>query len=227
MKAMLLAAGLGKRLRPITEHTPKPLLQAGERTLIEHHIANLVALGVTDLVVNLHHLGEKIESTLGDGSAYGARIKYSYEKDILETGGGIKNALPLLSDELSDEPFLIISADTYFSIDQQLLDHELAARSLGCLLMVENPPHHGTGDYAIGDHGILHLGPDTMTYAGAGLIKPDLVNSVSEDVFPLRDVFVSAIHAGQLEGAIHRGYWCDVGTRQRYDELLHHIAATK
>ena len=131
MKAMLLAAGLGKRLRPITDTTPKPLLEVRGKSLIEHHLERLQIAGIQDVVINLHHLGDQIKTRLGDGRQFGVNIRYSFETELLETGGGIKKALPLLG----DSPFLVISADTYLDFDLGRLPKALPTGMLGLLVM--------------------------------------------------------------------------------------------
>ena len=215
MKAMLLAAGLGKRLRPITDTTPKPMLEVGGKPLIEHHLERLRAGGIQDVVINLHHLGDQIHSRLGDGAQLGINISYSIETELLETGGGIKKALPMLG----DSPFLVASADTYLDFDLGRLPKELPAGMLGLLVMTNNPPHHPEGDYSPGDNSILRLDGDLLTYTGTGMLHPDLVRDVPDSVFMLRKVFDDAVRVGKLLGIEHDGYWCDVGTESRLRQL--------
>ena len=215
MKAMLLAAGLGKRLKPITDNLPKPLIEVAGRTLIEHHIARLKAAGFEDIVVNLHHLGDQIKARLGDGSSSGVNIRYSVETELLETGGGVKKALPMLG----DSPFLVISADTYLEFDLSRLRKDLPDGMLGLLLMTNNPPHHLKGDYALGDNGMLRPEGKLLTYTGTGILHPDLVRDVSWPMFTLKAVFDEAIRHKKILGLKHKGYWCDVGTESRLTEV--------
>jgi MurNAc alpha-1-phosphate uridylyltransferase len=215
MKAMLLAAGLGKRLRPITDTTPKPLLEVGGKSLIEHQLERLKEAGIQDVVINLHHLGDQIQSRLGDGAGLGINIIYSIEPELLETGGGIKKALPMLG----DSPFLVTSADTYLDFDLDRFPKELPSGMLGLLVMTNNPQHHSDGDYALGDNSLLQMDGDKLTYTGTGMLHPDLLRDVPDSVFMLRRVFDEAVRAGRFLGLEHDGYWCDVGTENRLTEL--------
>ncbi len=215
MKAMLLAAGLGKRLSPITDTTPKPLLEVGGKSLIEHQLERLRDAGIQDVVINLHHLGDQIQSRLGDGASLGINISYSIEGELLETGGGIKKALPMLG----DSPFLVISADTYTDFDLDRLPKGLPSGMLGLLVMTSNPEHHPEGDYALDENSILHLDGDKLTYTGIGMLHPDLVRDVPDSVFMLRKVFDEAVRAGGVLGIEHEGCWCDVGTKNRLRQL--------
>lgn len=222
MKAMVLAAGLGSRLRPLTLETPKPLIEAGGRPLVEFQLEKLRDAGIEEVVINLHHLGEKIEQTLGNGSRFGLRITYSIESELLETGGGIRNALPLLG----EEPFLCISGDTYSEFDLNLLPETLPDDCQGLMVMTHNPSHHEAGDFRLLDDGTLRLaepGDATVTYTGIAMFSPRLVSDQAEAAFPLRQVFDSAIAAGTMRGLFFDGYWCDVGTIERLDELRHHL----
>jgi len=222
LKAMVLAAGLGKRLRPLTLETPKPLLEAGGRPLVEFQLKKLSDAGIKDVVINLYHLGEKIEQTLGDGSRFGLRITYSIEQELLETGGGIRNALSLLD----DEPFVCISGDTYSEFDLGLLPESLPDGCDGLMVMTRNPSHHEAGDFRLSNDGILSLagpGDETVTYTGIAIFSPGLVRDETETAFPLRQVFDKAIAAGRMRGLFFDGYWCDVGTTERLDELRHHL----
>ncbi len=215
MKAILLAAGRGERLRPLTDTTPKPLLDIGGTTLIEHQLGKLVQAGISEVVINLRHLGNLIQSKLGDGRAYGIKIVYSVETQRLETGGGIKNALS----KLGDEPFLVVSADTYTDYDYSLLISGLPDLSLGLLLMTDNPVHHLEGDFAIDADGVLQLEGEKYTYTGIGVLTPALVRNLPEHSFKLRKVLDQAISDHRLHGILHTGYWCDVGTVERLQAL--------
>ncbi|MBT5154393.1 MAG: nucleotidyltransferase family protein [Gammaproteobacteria bacterium] len=211
MKAMLLAAGLGKRLMPITNTTPKPMLEVAGKPLIEHHLERLRKAGIEEVIINVHHLGGQIQEKLGDGTRLGVKIQYSVEAQLLETGGGIKKALPMLG----DSPFLVASADTYLDFDLGRLPNKLPSGMLGLLVMTNNPEHHPEGDYASGDNSILQLDGDLLTYTGTGILHPDLVRDVPKTVFMLRQVFDDAVRGGKFLGIEHDGYWCDVGTESR------------
>ena len=214
MKAMLLAAGLGKRLKPFTDRLPKPLLKAGPVTLIEHHLNRLRLAGFHDVVINLHYLGPLIEEHIGDGLELGMRIHYSREPKLLDTGGGVKAALELLG----NEPFAVISSDVYIEMDYSTLPIKLPKSSLGHLVMVPNPEHHKEGDFCLQEGSLLH-GVDKMTYSGISVLSPELLRSVELTTFKLRQVFEVAIAARRLHGEAFHGYWCDVGTAERYQDL--------
>ncbi len=220
MKAMLLAAGFGKRLRPLTLSTPKPLLPVADRPLIFYQIENLIAAGVTELVVNLHYLGDQIEQAIVKAD-FDIDVTFSRESVILETGGGIKSALPLLG----QQPFICVSADTYIDYDFTQLPDTLPSGCLGAMLMTANPQHHPVGDFVLDDAGWLHLadGRPTLTYTGVAVFSPALVSAVSAAAFPLREVFDTTIGAGQMMGLRHQGYWCDVGTPDRLAALRAHV----
>lgn len=217
MKAMILAAGRGERMRPLTEHTPKPLLRAGGKALIEHQLDSLATAGVSEVVINLAYLGEQIPAALGDGHAYGLRIVYSREGDIpLETGGGIQHALPLLG----AEPFLVINGDVWTDYPLQCLcPPGLSPMGLAHLVLVNNPPHHPQGDFALSG-GSLHLDGDTcLTYSGIGVYRPELFAGVRPGAFPLAPLLREAMRAGQVSGEHYQGAWMDIGTPARLREL--------
>ncbi|WP_428825873.1 N-acetylmuramate alpha-1-phosphate uridylyltransferase MurU [Azonexus sp. IMCC34842] len=216
MKAFILAAGRGERMRPLTDHTPKPLLQAGGKPLIVWHLERLAAAGFREIVINHAHLGEQIEAALGDGSAWGLSIRYSPEPPgALETAGGIANALPLLG----DAPFLVVNGDIYcdwdFTRASQLINRPAH------LLMVANPAHHSGGDFALdGERVVFAQGEQTLTYAGIAVFSPAFFADVPRGtVMKLRPLLDAAIAAGTLSGERHAGRWVDVGTPQRLAEL--------
>ncbi len=215
MKAMLLAAGLGTRMRPLTDHTPKPLLPVAGRPLIEHHLLRLKAAGFTEIVINHAWLGEQIEAALGDGSRLGLSIRYSPEgMPPLETGGGILRALPLLG----DAPFLIISSDIW--IDHPLSPLRERAIDLAHLVLVDNPPHHPGGDFALAADGrVTEAGEERrLTYSGLAVLHPRLFDGCEPGVFPLRPLLAKAMAAGAVSGERHGGQWLDVGTPERLRE---------
>lgn len=230
MKAMILAAGRGERLRPLTDTTPKPLLMAGGRALIAWHLQALARAGWHEVVINHAHLGEQIEAALGDGSEFGLHIVYSPEPGgALETAGGIANALPLLG----DEPFLVVNGDIWCDWDlsrarriASTLDRERAH-----LLLVDNPPHHPGGDFSL-DGQVVRAATGnrtgTLTYAGIGVFPPNFFATVAAGVkMKLRPLLDAAIARGTLTGERHGGRWVDVGTRERLAELDMELAPSR
>ncbi|MFC3337657.1 N-acetylmuramate alpha-1-phosphate uridylyltransferase MurU [Paracandidimonas soli] len=232
MRAMILAAGRGERMRPLTDHTPKPLLAVGGKPLIVWHIEKLVAAGLRDIIVNHAWLGEKIEAALGDGAAFGARISYSAESPGgLETAGGIAKALPFFQ----DEPFLVINGDIW--TDWQPSQALSAAQRMRddsnidmWLWMTNNPPHHPEGDFALDDAGILHprgqAQGQALTFTGIGIYRPGLFRALPPDTsVPLRPLMLHAMQTRSARGALHDGAWTDVGTPQRLETLDRQLAA--
>ncbi|MDP3537534.1 MAG: nucleotidyltransferase family protein [Azonexus sp.] len=215
MKAFILAAGRGERMRPLTDHTPKPLLIAGGKPLIAWHLERLAAAGFRDIVINHAHLGSLIEQTLGDGSQWGLRIQYSPEPPgALETAGGIATALPLLG----DEPFLVVNGDVYCDVDFGRFLGLTAA--FAHLVMVENPAHHTGGDFSLDGQRVIYANGVTVTYAGIGVFSPSFFAGVQPGtVMKLRPLLDAAIAAGTLTGERFAGRWVDVGTPQRLAEL--------
>ncbi len=220
MKAFILAAGRGERMRPLTDHTPKPLLMAGGKALIVWHLERLAAAGFKEIIINHAHLGEQIEAALGDGSTWGLRIQYSPEPPgALETAGGIANALPLLG----DAPFLLVNGDVYCDVDFGLFSVYTVALAppQAHLLMVNNPAHHSGGDFSLDGEQVIYAdGEQTLTYAGIGIFSPTLFTDIKPgSVMKLRPLLDAAIAAGMLTGERHAGRWVDVGTPQRLAEL--------
>lgn len=216
MKAMILAAGRGERMRPLTDHTPKPLLPAGGKPLIAWHLERLAAAGFGDIVVNHAHLGAQIEAALGDGSRWGLAIRYSPEPPgALETAGGIANALPLLG----DEPFLVVNGDIFCDWDF-CRARDLSQRGAH-LVMVANPSHHAGGDFGLeGDRVRFADAGQTYTYAGIGVFSPAFFAAVPRgQPLKLRPLLDAAIAAGNLTGERHGGRWVDVGTPERLAQL--------
>lgn len=219
MKAMILAAGRGERMRPLTDHTPKPLLQAGGKPLIVWHIERLVRAGIADLVINHAHLGLQIEQALGDGSRFGARIRYSDEGTALETAGGIAFALHLLG----DQPFAVVNGDIWCDYDFARMP-ALAAQMQRSqdnlhLVLVDNPEHHPNGDFGLHGARVTDTAP-RLTFSGIGLYRPELFAHIARGTrAPLAPLLREQIAAGKAGGEHHRGLWIDVGTPQRLDEL--------
>jgi MurNAc alpha-1-phosphate uridylyltransferase len=219
MKAMLLAAGRGERLRPLTDRIPKALVEAGGKPLIAWHLERLAAAGCREAVVNVSHLGEQIVERIGDGRRFGLRIAYSREAEPLETAGGIAQALPLLS----RDPFLLVNADVYCEVDfAPLLAHRL--EGLAHLILVPNPAHRAAGDFSLHGTRVLGKAADAAlpryTYAGVAVASPELVRGVrAGEKAPLAPLLYDAADQGLLSGEVYAGRWQDVGTRERLAEL--------
>lgn len=207
MKALILAAGKGERMRPLTDHTPKPLLRAGGASLIEHRIQTLARDGLHDLVINHATHGALIETALGDGRRYGVRIRYAAEgAEPLETGGGIFNALPLLG----EQPFVVVNADIWSDYPLQRLPRE--PEGLAHLVLVANPAHHSGGDFALRDGRVTQEGEGKLTYSGIGVYRPELFTDCRPGKFPLAPLLRKAMAAGQVTGEYYSGAWFDIGT---------------
>ncbi|MFQ5994321.1 MAG: N-acetylmuramate alpha-1-phosphate uridylyltransferase MurU [Acidiferrobacterales bacterium] len=219
MKAMILAAGRGERLRPLTDETPKPLLKVGNRPLIVHLIKALASAGLDDLVINHAHLGKQIVDTLADGADLGVRIRYSPEPpDALETGGGVLNALPLLD----SDPFVVVNGDIWTDYPFKRLPRRLSG--LAHLVLVDNPPHHRLGDFAL-KVGRVRAGPShRLTFSGIGVYTHALFQSCSPGRFALAPLLRSAIAQDQVTGEHYKGEWIDVGTPEQWRELDEQIS---
>ncbi len=215
MKAMILAAGRGERMQPLTLTTPKPLLPAAGKPLIEHCIENLVSGGFTEIVINLSHLGEQIRRYCGDGKLWGATIEYSDEGEIaLETAGGIAKALPLLG----NQPFLVINADIVCDYPLSKLKNQTI--DLAHLVMIDNPPHHPEGDFGLTTDNLLsqHESPK-LTFSGIGIYHPDLFAGIKPEPLKLRPILNQAIAANRISGEKYAGLWMDIGTPERLQEV--------
>jgi MurNAc alpha-1-phosphate uridylyltransferase len=226
MKAMILAAGRGERMRPLTNHLPKALLEAGGRPLVAHLIERLARSGISELVVNVSHLAGMIERALGDGSRYGARIEYSREAEPLETGGGIAYALPLLG----DAPFLVVNSDIYCDFDFARLTAVATSLApgpgLAHLVLVDNPPHHPGGDFSLGAGKVSADGPVRLTFSGIGVYAPALFAAVERGArCQLAALLKPAMARGLVSGEHHRGLWMDIGTPLRLESLDRALAA--
>lgn len=219
MKAMIFAAGVGERMRPLTDRTPKPLLRAGGKALIEYHLAALATAGLAEVVINVSHLGEQIEAFCGDGSAWGLSIVYSRESSPLETAGGIQAALPLLG----DAPFLVLNGDVWSEYPLgELAARGLARGEVAHIVMVGNPPQHPEGDFFLDESGWLRRRGAAQvgcTYAGIGVYSPAMFAGLAPGKLPLRPLMDAAIDAGTLGGEFYTGRWRDIGTPQRLAEL--------
>ena len=232
MKALIFAAGLGERMRPLTDTTPKPLLMVAGKPLIVWHLEKLAAMGVRDVVINTSWLADQFPQALGDGGRWGLRLHYSYEGTRpLETGGGMLHALPLLG----DEPFLLVNGDIWTDADFAHLPREPAG--LAHLVMVDRPPQATQGDFALDSDGLVRSdGAHRLTYAGLGVYRPQLLDdwrSHSDDAgaaetpprFRLAPILRAHMAAGRIGGEHHRGQWTDVGTPQRLQELNESLAS--
>ncbi len=225
MKAMILAAGRGERMRPLTDHTPKPLLPVGGKPLIAWHLERLAAAGLRDVVINHAHLGGQIERALGDGSDWGLSIRYSPEPEgALETAGGIANALPLLG---TDDPFLVVNGDIFCDWDVARAGAALRPGDLAHLVLVPNPPHHPEGDFCLSEG---RLGGECtpppagdariLTFSGIGIYRPQVFAAIPRgQKARLAPLLRTAMAEKLVSGELHAGRWIDVGTPQRLDEL--------
>ncbi|MBB3243015.1 MurNAc alpha-1-phosphate uridylyltransferase [Pseudomonas sp. Tn43] len=215
MKAMILAAGKGERMRPLTLTTPKPLVRVGGAPLIEYHLRALATAGFREIVINHAWLGQQIEDYLGDGSRYGVSIQYSAEGEPLETGGGIFRALPLLG----DEAFVVVNGDIWTDYDFSVLHQPIAG--LAHLVLADNPAHHPNGDFTLIDGHVQDGRPDTstLTYSGIAVLHPQLFGGCSAGAFKLAPLLRKAMADGQVTGERLNGHWVDVGTHERLAEV--------
>ncbi|MEG3191795.1 N-acetylmuramate alpha-1-phosphate uridylyltransferase MurU [Lysobacter sp. D1-1-M9] len=235
MKALILAAGLGERMRPLTERTPKPLLEAGGKPLIVWHLEKLAAIGVREAVINTSWLADRFPQILGDGERWGLRLQYSYEGPApLETGGGMLNALPLLG----EAPFIAVNGDIWTDYPFARLPDEPAGQAH--LVLVDNPAHHPGGDFVLAADGAVHdtPGDHRLTFAGIGVYRPSLLQRWREIIgdtpgaaavpprFGLAPLLRAAMAGGAVSGEHHRGHWTDVGTPQRLAQLDAKLRAT-
>lgn len=219
MKAMILAAGHGTRMRPLTDHTPKPLLMAGGKPLIVWHIEKLAQAGFTDIVINLAWLGWQIPEALGDGSRWSVRLHYSDEQHegALETAGGIVKALPLLG----SEAFLVVNGDVW--CDYPCLPYPLAEHDLAHLVVVNNPAHHPTGDFALQHGRVSSDGEPRYTFSGIGYYRPELFAALTYGKNPLAPLLRTAMQQGHVSGEWFGGDWRDIGTPERLATLDHDL----
>lgn len=232
MKALIFAAGLGERMRPLTDRTPKPLLEAGGKPLIAWHLEKLAAVGVDEVVINTSWLADQFPQGLGDGSRWGLRLHYSYEGPTpLETGGGMFRALPLLG----NAAFIAVNGDIWTDFDFSRLPSELVGDTH--LVMVENPPHHPHGDFSLDSQGVLHAsGEPRFTFSGIGVYRPTLFEAWREVIgnvpgadenpprFKLAPLLRHAMSQGRATGEHHAGRWTDVGTPERLAQLNKELA---
>ena len=214
MKAMVLAAGRGERLRPITDSLAKPLVRVGGRALIAWHLAALARAGIREVVINVSWLGEQLRGAIGNGHDFGVTITWSDEGPVpLETGGGIFRAVPLLG----PGPFVVVNADIWTDIDFSRL--ALEQDSHAHLVLIPNPPHHPRGDFGLDGGFVVNRDEERFTYSGVGLYRPEFFGGCAPGRFPLRPLLDRAIAAGRARGEVHRGEWWDVGTAERLRTL--------
>ncbi len=214
MQAMILAAGKGERMRPLSLHTPKPLLQAGGKPLLQYHIESLVAASVDHIVINTGRLGEMIQDWFGDGDSFGVHIQYSHEgEEPLGTGGGIRKALPLLG----DVPFILVNGDIWTDFDYRALP--VRPDGLAHLVMVDNPAHNPAGDFALKGGLLSKSGQTLHTYSGIGIYDPRMFLGTDTQLFSLVPLLKQAMLNEQVSGQYFNGQWFDIGTPERLAQL--------
>lgn len=213
MRAMILAAGRGQRMRPLSDRIPKPLLEIQGESLLVRHIKALARAGIPEIIINVHHLGDQIEAALGNGSQWGVQLQYSREDPILETGGGIAKALPLLG----SDPFIVVSSDIFTDFSFENLPKE--PNALVHLVMVDNPSHHAHGDYALVAGKIVLTEGPRLNFAGIGVYRPELFQDCPAGAFPIALLFEKAIRIRQMTGEYYAGLWHNVGTPEQIRRL--------
>jgi len=225
MKAMILAAGRGERMRPLTDDLPKPLLKVGGKPLIVWHINNLKAAGFHDIVINIAWQGDKIPENLGDGSEFGVKLHYSDEQQLgaLETAGGIVKALPLLCNDSPDAPFLVVNGDVWCNFPYSNIN-PLQRDDLAHLVMVNNPNHNPTGDFALNDCRLNEEGQNKLTFSGIGYYHPKLFQTLQQGKQPLAPLLREKMREGKVSGEHYLGDWRDIGTPERLLELNQELA---
>ena len=214
MKAMILAAGRGERLRPLTDETPKPLIKVAGKSLIEYHLENLAKAGISEIIINTAWLAEKIHQHLGDGSDYGVSIHYSDEGQALETAGGIIKALPMLG----NEPFLVVNGDIWCDFDFATLP-DLSENVEAHLILVNNPEHNPNGDFSLENDLIKSIGYEMKTFSGIGIYKPDFFKEQNNGALPLAPIIRKKCESNLVSGQFYNGAWTDVGTVERLNKL--------
>ena len=221
LKCMLLAAGMGERLRPLTDHRPKPLIKIAGKPLIEHHLEKLKLAGYSEVVINLSYLGNMIREFIDDGRRFGLDIQFSDEgEEPLETAGGIIQALPLLG----DKPFLVINSDIW--CDHSLSFPELSKDNLAHLILVNNPPHNPDGDFVYEFGNVYNDGSNFLTYSGIGIYDPKLFQEYTASKLPLAPILRSAVDKGVVSAEYYTGAWFDIGTPARLEETENYIYKT-
>jgi N-acetyl-alpha-D-muramate 1-phosphate uridylyltransferase len=220
MKAMILAAGRGERLRPLTDHVPKPLMDVGGQPLLAHQLGWLAAAGFSEVVINLHHLGEQIADRFADGSAWGLRIQYSRETQLLETGGGVVQALPLLG----GDPFLLMNGDIFTDFPLGCLPSSLEPGVEAHLVVTPRPAFRERGDFDVADGRVTARG-DGQVYCGIAILDPVALAGRRAEPFSLRDVYFDLVDRQALAAQIWEGYWTDIGSIDQLEAVRRHVSA--
>lgn len=219
MRAMILAAGRGERMRPLTDRTPKPLLTVAGKPMIQYHIEALAAAGMREIVINLAWLGPQIRAAIGDGSQFGVRIHYSDEGDAaLETGGGVFKALPLLAGPSGTDPFVVVSGDVWTEYPLGDVGAKLSRTDVAHFVVVPNPDFHARGDFGLVDGRLTDSG-DRYTYANIGVVRPEFFAGCQAGKFPLAPLMFDWIRKGRVSGELYRGEWHNVGTPQQLQQI--------
>ncbi|MDP0563056.1 MAG: nucleotidyltransferase family protein [Candidatus Endonucleobacter sp. (ex Gigantidas childressi)] len=223
MKALILAAGLGQRLRPMTLTKPKPLVTVAGKPLIVHHIERLAAAGILDIVINYSWLGEQITAALDNGEQWGVRISYSEEAEPLETGGGVFKALSLLTNDVTDGLFMVINGDVFSDYPFDKLPSTV--NGLAHLVMVNNPAFNLQGDFSLVAGQVDAAGEELLTFSGISVLSAGLFKDCEHGAFPLAPLLRRAMSRGGVSGEYYNGYWTDVGTIRRLEELEHYLSS--
>ena len=219
MRAMILAAGRGERMRPLTDRTPKPLLTVAGKPMIQYHIEALAAAGMREIVINLAWLGQQIRAAIGDGSQFGVRIHYSDEGDAaLETGGGVFKALPFLAGPSGTEPFAVVSGDVWTEYPLGDVGSKLSDTDIAHFVVVPNPDFHARGDFGLVDGRLTDSG-ERYTYANIGVIRPEFFAGCRPGKFPLAPLMFDWIRKNRVSGELFRGVWHNVGTPQQLQQI--------
>ncbi|WP_116812753.1 N-acetylmuramate alpha-1-phosphate uridylyltransferase MurU [Steroidobacter cummioxidans] len=219
MRAMILAAGRGERMRPLTDRTPKPLLTIAGKPMIQYHIEALAAAGMREIVINLAWLGQQIRTSLGDGSQFGVRLHYSDEGDAaLETGGGVFEALPLLAGPSGTDPFVVVSGDVWTEYPIGDVAKKLSTADVAHFVVVPNPDFHARGDFGLADGRLTDSG-ERYTYANIGVLRPEFFSGCQRGKFPLAPLMFAWIRKNRVSGELYRGVWHNVGTPQQLQQI--------
>jgi len=227
MRAMILAAGRGERMRPLTDRTPKPLLTVAGKPMIQYHIEALAQAGVREIVINLAWLGQQLRSALGDGSQFGVRIQYSDEGDAaLETGGGVFKALPLLAGPSGTDPFLVVSGDVWTEYPLGDAIAKLAATDMAHFVVVPNPEFHTRGDFGLAGERLTDSG-ERYTYANIGVMRPEFFAGCQPGKFPLAPLMFDWIRKNRVSGELFRGGWHNVGTPRQLEQIDQEASAQR
>jgi MurNAc alpha-1-phosphate uridylyltransferase len=227
MRAMILAAGRGERMRPLTDNTPKPLLPVAGKPLIQYHIEALAAAGVTEIVINLAWLGEQIRAALGNGSRFGVQLHYSDEGDhALETGGGVFKALPLLAGASGTDPFVLVSGDVWTEYPLIESVNKLDAGDVAHFVLVPNPDFHARGDFGLAGTRVVD-GGERYTYANIGAFRPEFFAGCTPGRFALAPLMFEWIRKGRVSGELYRGVWHNVGTPEQLRQLDQQASAQR